>query len=109
MGGEEVAKEKSKVLNELLVRTSTLCINGLQVHREGNDFGDFRKSVGVHLNEFVIVRRICLQAGDLCQTLEGDVSKFCNFKEPATQCFDKADSTRRGLEDVSKGYPVQKS
>jgi hypothetical protein len=50
VGSEEIAEEKSQVLDEFLIRTAALCIDGLEIHCQRDDFGDLVESIGVHLD-----------------------------------------------------------
>ena len=106
MSTEKAGQEKCKVRDKLLVSAITLSVCLLQVHRQGNDVGDFGQSLGEHEHQLlvIVVGGTDLQATNLRQTLEGDVSELGDIQETGQKSVDNG-----CLEDVAQRDPVQEA
>lgn len=106
---EEIAKEESQILYELLIPRVAAWICALEIKRNGNDVSNGSQGLGEHLNKLLVVRvglagAASLKATNLSKALHGDVAELRRREETGSQCLDK-----RCLEDVSQGDPVAES
>lgn len=55
MHSEEVAKEQSQILDELLIPGIAAGVSRLQVERDWDNFGDGRENLSKHLYQLLVV------------------------------------------------------
>lgn len=106
MTSEEVAQEKSQILDKLLILRVARIIGRLEIKSQWDDLGNSSQNFGKHLDQLliVIISATSLESSNLSQTLQSNISEFGHLQKSLPENVDNG-----RLENIAKRNPVKES